>query len=224
MATGTVSKTVGPLPALQVQLHAASAKINLQHSAIKCYDMAMVTVSQAKKEKQLGMKIGTAQHRLRVIIMFDLVVKCGMDSCFRCGTKIEVAEEFSIDHKKPWLDIDPEKFWDIGNIAFAHRRCNYGDRRGSPRDPMCHRKIGPEGTAWCGNHKQFLLVDRFTKCKSRPNGLEDRCRDCRRKNRSPRKYARVLLGEQRPSKSRVEGSNPSPCATEGEADGKPAHC
>ena len=67
---------------------------------------------------------GTATHRLRKIIMFELVKKAGMDRCHRCKLLITDIAEFSIEHIEPWLWKDVNLFWDINNIAFSHLKCN----------------------------------------------------------------------------------------------------
>jgi 5-methylcytosine-specific restriction endonuclease McrA len=140
--------------------------------------------SYLKKEAQLGMKLGTAQHRLRMMIMLHLAKKCGMDSCFRCGLKIASVLDFSIDHKEPWVNLETEKYWDLENIAFAHKHCNYSDKR--PPGPrrttlamLAQRKIGPEGTAWCNLCQLFLPVEGFNSDRSRWNRVQDSCKECR---------------------------------------------
>ena len=57
-----------------------------------------------------------------------LVQKVGLDTCFRCGEKIETVDEFSMDHKEDWeRSADPIKaFFDLANIAFSHLGCNSG--------------------------------------------------------------------------------------------------
>lgn len=87
--------------------------------------------SNDKKSEQLGMSHGTANHRLRKAIMFDMMVKLGVDNCFRCGLKIENVDVLSIEHKIPWLDSENpvELFYSLDNIAFSHLRCNSGDAR-----------------------------------------------------------------------------------------------
>lgn len=84
-----------------------------------------------KKKEQLGVSLGTAAARLRKNIMFNLAKKAGDDFCFRCGKKIETVEEFSIEHKLPWLDSETpvELFFDLNNIAFSHLGCNVGSAR-----------------------------------------------------------------------------------------------
>jgi hypothetical protein len=86
-----------------------------------------------KKSEQLGMLFGTACHRLRLEILFKLVQETGRDVCFRCGRKIEKSDELSIEHKKAWLDVSTELFWDLTNIAFSHRRCNRPETPGPKR-------------------------------------------------------------------------------------------
>ena len=77
-----------------------------------------------KKTKQLGMHYSTAQHRLRKKILFMLVQRLKLDTCFQCKQLIVEIDDMSIDHKKPWLGEDTRLFWDLGNIAFSHRSCN----------------------------------------------------------------------------------------------------
>jgi hypothetical protein len=58
---------------------------------------------------------------------FGLLVKLGENKCFKCGKMIEKASELSIEHKKDWLDVDPQLFWAEDNIAYSHRGCNKAD-------------------------------------------------------------------------------------------------
>lgn len=81
-----------------------------------------------KKQKQLGMVYGSAWNLLRKRILFKLVQDAGLDICFRCGLRIETDDEFSIDHKEDWIDVDPALFWDLENIAFSHLKCNRPSR------------------------------------------------------------------------------------------------
>ena len=125
------------------------------------------------KSAHLGMPHGTAQNRLRKMIIFHLAQRLGEDFCFKCGRRIATAEELSIEHKTPWLHGELSLFWDMGNIAFSHRRCNTVDR---PVGRM--PKPGPEGTAWCVGCRAFLDVTRFWKNRSTWNGLQNSCRAC----------------------------------------------
>ena len=79
---------------------------------------------EKKKGDALGMPIGTATHRLRKMILFHLLKKHNENFCFQCGAKIEIVEELSIEHKKPWLHESVDLFWDMDNIAFSHLHCN----------------------------------------------------------------------------------------------------
>jgi hypothetical protein len=87
-----------------------------------------VSVNQRKQE-QLGMPLGTASARLRKLVMFRLTQRLGEDICYRCKQQIETAEEFSIEHKEPWFNVDSSPFWDLDNVAFSHLSCNVGSSR-----------------------------------------------------------------------------------------------
>lgn len=78
-----------------------------------------------KKKKQLGMDPGTAGHRLRIDLLFRFI-ECLAFKCFRCKGDLS-REDFSIDHKEPWIDSeDPVGlFFDLKNVAFSHKSCNY---------------------------------------------------------------------------------------------------
>ena len=102
-----------------------------------CYDLCyVVTMGDAlqHKEDRLGDKWGTANNTLRKSVMFMLVKKCQMDDCYRCGKKIRQLNDFTVDHKQNWLyATNPAKtFFDVSNIAFSHKGCNYA-KRGSTR-------------------------------------------------------------------------------------------
>ena len=85
-----------------------------------------MTRSNKKRHIQLGMPFGTAQGRLRKMIMFQLLREFKKNICFQCGKEIETVEELSIEHKVAWLDKENAKelFWDLDNIAFSHLSCN----------------------------------------------------------------------------------------------------
>src|SRR5271169_640328 len=124
-------------------------------------------------------------------VIYWLVAKLGQATCYRCGEAIESELELSIDHKEAWLDAGVEKYWDMENIAFSHKLCNYVEHRKNP-DRSKHaekfRKQGPPGTAWCGIHRRFLPVSAFSLNSHRWNGLADVCKDCRSKRRSPKTH------------------------------------
>lgn len=109
----------------------------------------MVDKHNKKKAHQLGMPFGTANGRLRKTILFHLLCKLGDNQCHRCGEIIETEETLSIEHKEPWLDIDPALFWDIENIAFSHLTCNISAAR-KPNKINC-----PAGQGWCWKCQTF---------------------------------------------------------------------
>lgn len=79
-----------------------------------------------KKQDKLGMPYGTANGRLKKNIMFDMAKKLNLHICYHCELPIATVTEFSIEHKEPWLNSDApaELFFDLGNIAFSHLKCN----------------------------------------------------------------------------------------------------
>jgi hypothetical protein len=152
----------------------------------------MSTIGESRKSEQLGMPFGTAANRLRKLVLFHVLKKHKENICYRCEREITLPEELSIEHKKPWLNTDPELFWDMDNIAFSHLSCNIKSVRPEAianRREFMHvlgvqrRKVGVVGYAWCCVHQDFLPIENFTKSHRRANGLEWLCRECRRKRR-----------------------------------------
>lgn len=109
---------------------------------------------------------GTATHRLRKIIMFELVKKAGMDRCHRCKLLITDIDEFSIEHIEPWLWKDVDLFWDINNIAFSHLKCN---------SASAHAKRE------CGSYSRYLRGCRCDICRKEYVKAVKRHRDIRYK-------------------------------------------
>ncbi len=144
--------------------------------------------SARRKTETLGMHPGTAQNRLRKLILFHLVKRVGEDTCFRCGKKIESTDDLTIDHKESWSGKDAKLFWDVENIAFSHHLCN---SLGADHHAGAHergmataaktRKVGPEGTSWCTGCQQFLPITEFFKNRSGRNGWHWSCRACESK-------------------------------------------
>lgn len=93
------------------------------------------------KSEFLGMPHGTASAQLRKMILFDLVKKCGLDTCYRCGEKIESIDDLSIEHKEAWLGVDVKLFWDLNNIAFSHLNCNISVGRRMEKQPIIHGTV-----------------------------------------------------------------------------------
>jgi hypothetical protein len=136
----------------------------------------------AKRSAQLGMLYNTVRHRLYRLLLFDLMRRCGVDLCARCGLPITDVKDFTIEHVKPWLDVDTALFWDLDNIGFSHHACNSAAARvtEASRGIEYKRRVGPEGTAWCTSHQDFLDIGNFSANKYNWNGLQAQCRECRK--------------------------------------------
>lgn len=120
-----------------------------------------------KKTQQLGMNPGTASHRLTKDILFAFIQITDNNQCFVCGKPMS-REDFSIEHKVPWLDsADPVGlYFDLQNIAFSHHRCNVGSARQEPA------KCGSKGAyakgcrcSLCCEYKSKDDKKRYTKEK-----------------------------------------------------------
>lgn len=81
-------------------------------------------IRNARRQNFLGMPINTARLKLNRILLFEFVKRLELDDCFRCQTKIALLEDFTIDHKNAWENVDNTLYWDINNIAFSHHKCN----------------------------------------------------------------------------------------------------
>src|SRR5271166_6279471 len=112
------------------------------------------------------MPLSTANYRLYRLILFEMVRRLDLNLCFQCGRRIATVEEFSVEHKKPWLDVSPLLFWDLSNIAFSHGSCNSNAARKNVEAmhlAVNKQKVSPKGKAWCSGHKTYLPVNQFTK-------------------------------------------------------------
>lgn len=135
----------------------------------------MSSMSNIKKSEQLGMPYGTASGKLRKSIMHQLMQEAGRDICWQCATKIELVDDFSIEHKTPWLDNSPDLFWSLDNIAFSHLSCNSSAARQT-------RKIEyPDGQKWCSKCVSFRNMNEFPECAERSR--RTLCRECDSKKR-----------------------------------------
>lgn len=130
--------------------------------------------SNEKKSATLGIPHGTANHRLRKMILFDLLVRHNENVCIRCGEPILLIEELSVEHIKPWEGISADLFWDLKNIAFSHMGCNRPHRPYIP--PV---RIMPEGKAWCYRCEKEKSIDEFHRNGSTRTGLNQECRTCK---------------------------------------------
>jgi hypothetical protein len=148
--------------------------------------------TKVEEARQLGISKATASSRLKKLLLFDFAKRLGLTECTRCK-KALTADDFTIDHEKPWFNVTPRLFWDLKNVGFSHSSCNKRAARKNTEaqrvaksgpnsrlwgKPSWKRKVGPTGTAWCRVHKDFLPVGRFTKDRKSWDGLAKVCRDC----------------------------------------------
>lgn len=115
----------------------------------------MSTKSYQGKSEFLGMNVSTAISQLRKMILFKLAQETNRDICFRCGERIATIKQFSIDHKKPWLNTDPNLFWDLDNIAFSHSGCNRAAARQTAEQRQA-RRLSMQGEL---NHNAVLTAN-----------------------------------------------------------------
>ena len=129
--------------------------------------------AMSKKSDQLGMNPSTAAHRLRKMVLFELLRNQERNRCFQCGEIIKNMENLSLEHKVPWLDGDDPAglFFDLDNVAYSHLKCNVGARRA---------KTGPQT-----DHGTF----------SRYSKWGCRCKPCTRANADHRQKYRGRLAE-----------------------------
>jgi len=103
----------------------------------------MAESTDRRASLQLGMNYGKAHGRLWKQVILWLAKQLGLDFCFRCGKRIETLQELSLDHKLPWLDVDPALYWDVeNNIAFSHFDCNVKAARRPFRSPEFLAEVG----------------------------------------------------------------------------------
>lgn len=159
------------------------------------YGHAMSAEINKEKSRQLKMPFGTASHRLRQMIMYDLLFRLDENVCFKCGEMIESVADLSIEHKVPWLRNDTRLFWDLGNIAFSHKKCNTPDRPGKAGG--LRKIISPPGMSWCAKHRDHLPVEKFRAWKNRWNGKLHYCKECEStlRKRFPSRRKKVLSAD-----------------------------
>lgn len=111
------------------------------------YSLENAKKHRAIRSNQLSMNPGTAFNRLRKALLFDMASKLGINSCFRCAKPIIRIEDWSIDHKEPWLGSDdPEGlFFGLENIAFSHSICNI---RAGRKPNKVYESATARSTAW----------------------------------------------------------------------------
>lgn len=135
--------------------------------------------SNKEKARQLGMPYGTAANRLRKKILFSLVKEAGLAICYRCKKRIVEIENFTIDHKVPWLySRSPvAMFFDLDNVAFSHAFCNNSVGRRQVINLRDRIKV-PEGKSRCSNCGETKDCVEFSCDNSRWNKCRHWCKDC----------------------------------------------
>lgn len=142
-----------------------------------------------QRAESLGMPWGTANNRLRKLILFHLLCKLGENVCFVCKKPIESVEVLSIEHKEPWQGRDPKLFWDMDNISFSHLRCNQPHMRNSFPPPP--RRFNDGVQCLCLVCDKIKPVEDFAKNVTRWDGLAADCRDCQKKHKDKMRYGVV---------------------------------
>ncbi len=96
---------------------------------------------------QLGMPYGTARNKLNKLLVFQMAQALELTTCYRCKTEIEDADNLSVEHMKPWLHEPNAKelFFDLGNVAFSHHKCNSSATRKTHLNENPNSKIGGSG-------------------------------------------------------------------------------
>jgi len=134
-------------------------------------------MSNNAKSKALGMSHGTAANRLRKMILFSLVCHLRLDSCYRCGGKIEDIKDLSIEHKEPWQQADDPvtSFFDLENIAFSHMDCNRA--AASPRPKTIFRtdqELKRMKRQWPSRTREARKQEYAKAQKTRPGWIKNR--------------------------------------------------
>jgi len=131
--------------------------------------MASTRGRTEENAKSLGMTAGEFRKKHRSMkrrLYFSLIEKAGMNICFQCG-KPMTYEDYSIEHKVPWLHADNalELFEDLDNLAFSHKSCNSKAARRSTKalkkshTSSKHGFIGVNHRASSGKYRAVVNVD-----------------------------------------------------------------
>jgi len=130
--------------------------------------------SNQKKAKLLGMPFGTANGKLKKMLLWHFATKLKMLVCYHCGELIETLEEFSIEHTEPWMSAaDPVGvFFDVEKIAFSHINCNVG----AAIHPNTRKVVG--GKLRCSICGGWFQKDSFHKASRDTTGRTSECKRC----------------------------------------------
>lgn len=144
--------------------------------------------------------------------------------CVDCGTW----DNLELDHDDPaikvshtvWSWSDAKRLEELAKCKARCHGCHLEKTKRDLRlmDVNAHlRRADPPGMAWCCACQDFLPTDSFTKNKAKRRGLENECKGCRRRKRSPKKHEKIALVAERQLHLTVDqtplagygGSNPS---------------
>src|ERR1700681_3132346 len=83
-------------------------------------------MSDSKDSQLLGQSFDKATRKLRNLVLLNLLVLSGRNSCFRCHELMTENRPPTIDHEEAWRSAeDPiSRFFDLENIQFSHLGCN----------------------------------------------------------------------------------------------------
>lgn len=59
-----------------------------------------------RRDIQLGQTHAGAMIKLRKLLLFEFAKRLGLLNCIRCGEPILTEDDFTIDHKKEWFDVE----------------------------------------------------------------------------------------------------------------------
>jgi len=91
-------------------------------------------------------------------LIFRQLERLSENECFRCGSLIVDAEDLSLDHKTAHQG-NQDLFWDLDNLAWSHRRCNFS--HGGKIGGMKNRESGHAarlGSSQKGNCSRWKIV------------------------------------------------------------------
>ncbi len=147
---------------------------------------AHYTANNKKKAEALGMSPSSATHKLRKILLYESLKQLGKLCCFQCEKEIVSLDEFTVEHKIPWLysDNPAELYFDLSNVAYSHQKCNSGAARKGPL--LGARKYTDDGRQ-CSACHIWKPFKEFCCNKGKPGGRERMCRNCRRASRRLKK-------------------------------------
>ncbi len=95
-------------------------------------------------------------------------------SDFVAWAEREFAVWFESRTERPSVDrIRPERHYEAGNLRVISLTENC---RRARKNKNVH---APAGQAWCGKCEKYKPVAAFERNRSKPNGLQGRCRACR---------------------------------------------